>query len=713
MSQKVGLYVCDGCSIGQCVDTQQLLDNASSEYSPSVAAKAEAYCLEGRKQIEEDIEKEGLDAVVIAACSPRVNTDVFTFGKTRVERANLREFVAWTHKPQDEETQALAQDYISMSMVRAKQAEPAEPYTEANERRLLVVGGGPAGLSAAIHAAQAGTKVLLVEKAAELGGYGAKLHKEFPTEAPFTDLRDSGMAAYVEAAKALADITVMTNTSVDEIKGQPGKFEATLTTDGSTKTETVGAVVMATGWVEGDVASYEHYGLGKLKNVVSSVELEKMASNGGIKRPSDGGKVKTAAVVVCDAVSDEQHRPYGGNVSSMVALKQALYIREQNPDAVVYVFASSMQTPGQYEYFYKRAQLDEGLLFSRGEVSSVAEGSGGRVTLDVNDTVLGGPVTVDLDLLVVSTDMVPTSRDEEAHNLNLVYLQGKEAPTTDHGFVNSNFICFPYETRRTAIYSAGAVRKSMDMANAMQDGAGAAMKALQSIEKSTLGQAVHPRVGELTFPRINPGPCTQCGRCTQECPFGAIELNEEKRPVVSPNRCRRCGTCMGACPVQTISFADYSVPILSQMIKSIEIPEDDDEKTRILVLACENDAYPALDMAAMARLEMPAAVRVLPVRCLGSVNAVLAADAVSAGFDAVALMGCKSGDDYQCHFIRGSELLGTRMEKVRDTLEGLALEAERVQLITTTIADAEKIPDILGKVTQVVEDVGPNPMKGF
>ena len=170
---------------------------------------------------------------------------------------------------------------------------------------------------------------------------------------------------------------------------------------------------------------------------------------------------------------------------------------------------------------------------------------------------------------------------------------------------------------------------------------------------------------------------------------------------------------MGSCPVQIISFNDYSLDMLSNMIKSVEIPEDDEDKPRILVLACENDAYPALDMAGINRLNYTASIRVIPVRCLGSVNTILIADAVSRGFDGVALMGCKPGEDYQCHFIRGSELLDSRMENIKETLDRLALEAERVQVMEVEISDSDKIPGMLEEMVDTVKRIGLNPLKGF
>jgi quinone-modifying oxidoreductase subunit QmoB len=297
--------------------------------------------------------------------------------------------------------------------------------------------------------------------------------------------------------------------------------------------------------------------------------------------------------------------------------------------------------------------------------------------------------------------------------LNLEYRQGPEIPALHNDFPDSHFICFPYETRRTGIYAAGCVRRPMGIANAVEDASGAVMKAIQCIEMTARGAAVHPRAGDMTFPEFAMQRCTQCKRCTVECPFGAINEDEKANPLPQPTRCRRCGVCMGACPERIISFKNYSVAMIGNMIKAIEVPEEDEEKPRILVLACENDAYPALDMAGLQRMTYNAWVRVIPLRCLGSMNLVWIADTLSKGIDGVLLLGCQHGDDYQCHFIRGSELADIRLSKVSETLNRLALESDRVRFETVSITDYNKLPALLDEFAATIDEVGPNPFKGW
>ena len=149
------------------------------------------------------------------------------------------------------------------------------------------------------------------------------------------------------------------------------------------------------------------------------------------------------------------------------------------------------------------------------------------------------------------------------------------------------------------------------------------------------------------------------------------------------------------------------------MIKAIDVPDEFEEKPRILAFVCENDAYPALDLAGIRRLTYTPHIRTIPVRCIGSVNNVLIADALSKGIDGILLIGCKHGDDYQCHFIKGSELIGTREGNLQETLQRLMLEPERIRAIQLAITEYDKLSTIFSEYVEEITDMGFNPFKGM
>jgi quinone-modifying oxidoreductase subunit QmoB len=402
-------------------------------------------------------------------------------------------------------------------------------------------------------------------------------------------------------------------------------------------------------------------------------------------------------------------------VTSLVALKQAKYLREDFSDGKAFVFYQHMRTLGLTENFYKNIQQDPGIFLTKGEVSAVSKNGDGLI-VEADNTLLGEKVQVKADMVVLATGMVPVTKDDPV--VNLAYRQGpgfRDNALFDD-YADSNFICFPYETQRTGIYAAGGIRRSMTVEESVEDASGAALKAIQCLESVNRGISVHPRSGDLTFPDFFFQRCTQCKRCTEECPFGAIDDDEKGTPKPNPARCRRCGTCMGCCPERIINFVDYSIDSIGSMVKAVGVPSEDDfdePPLRILGLVCENDAYPALDIVGLNRMTYSAEVRFIPVRCLGSVNVIWIKDALAQGMDGVFLLGCKHGDDYQCHFVKGSELAEIRMKKIGEALSSLALEEERVAQFQVAIDEYDKIPQIIDDFAALVEEMGPNPFKGF
>lgn len=734
---KIGAYICKGCGLGDRLDCAQLSTIAQREGKAQVVQEHDFLCsADGVAMIRKDIENEGVNHVVIAACSRRAKLEAFGFDDVAVSRANLREGVIWS-QPEADETkelvQEMADDYVRMACAEAAklQVPQVSPNHGSNER-ILVVGGGISGMTAALEAAKAGYEVLLVEKTAALGGMAAKLYKQVPDLEPFTDPVDTQVDDMIKAVEGDNKITVHLNSTLSRTSGSPGQFSADISQEsGNTATENVGAIIQASGFTQYDATSLDRYGFGKSKDVVDQLgleELAKAAKGGPIKRPSDGKEVSSVVFLQCTG----QRSPKEGELSYCsghccnTSIKQAMYFKDQNPDIETMIMYTDLRTPGNGEDFYRSAQ-DKGVIFTKGWPKEVTA----DLEVKFRDVILDDEASTTPDLVVLATGMVANAgvdieaaaapAEAEGDNgsalaegesvLNLTYRQGKDLPHLRHGFADSHFICFPYETCRTGIYACGPVRRPMDIPQAIEDATGAALKAIQAVENASLGRAAHPRSGDLSFPSFRKEGCTQCKRCTVECPFGAIDEDEESYPLFNEGRCRRCGTCMGACPVRVISFENYSIDSVGSQLKAVDIPDEFDEKPRILVLACENDAYPALDMAGMNRKSYTPFVRVIPVRCLGSVNTIWVSDAMNSGYDVVLLMGCKKGDEYQCHFVKGSEIAHTRMSKIGDTLEQLNLEAERVQTYEIAITDVDRIPQIFDETAKLIEKIGMSPFK--
>jgi quinone-modifying oxidoreductase subunit QmoB len=645
--------------------------------------------------------------------------------------------VIWTQPATDEAretTQEMADDYVRMACAEVKKMKvPAGNPDTGKNTRILVVGGGISGLTAAREAAKAGYDVVLVEKTGTLGGWAGQLHRRIPAREPFADPADTGVAALVDEVKKDKRIKVLLNSTLAKTAGAPGRFSASIATEsGATTVEEVGAIVQATGFALYDANRLTEFSYGKSPNIVDQAGLERLAREAAakdqpMKRPSDGAEVKKVVFVQCAGQRDDsgKHLPYCSGFCCATSIKQAMYFKDANRAVDTVVIYTDLRVPGSGEDFYRSGQ-SKGVTFTKGKVAAV-EPNAAQCRVKFRDLILDEDTTIeDADLVVLATGQVPNSGVDienpdytDANGakpisiLNLSYRQGADLPLLRHGFSDSHFICFPYETRRTGIYTAGPVRRPMDIAQAVEDATGAALKAIQAAENAALGRAAHPRSGDLSFPIVRLDGCTQCKRCTVECPFGAIDEDEKTYPQFNEGRCRRCGTCMGACPVRVISFENYSVDTVGAQIKAVEIPDETEEKPRILILACENDAYPALDMAAMQRNTYSAFVRAIPVRCLGSVNTIWITDALNGGYDGVMLMGCKHGDDYQCHFVKGSELANYRMGKIGDTLKQLALENERVITHEIAITDAERVGKLIDEYAQTIDKIGLSPMKGF
>ncbi|MBU4055340.1 MAG: FAD-dependent oxidoreductase, partial [Proteobacteria bacterium] len=437
MDKKYGVFICTGCGIGDVLDAEALKAVAGEEGFP--VQTHEFLCgKDGVALIQKEMQEKGINTMVIAACSRRVNFDIFRFDGCIVDRVNFREQVVWSHPRSDfpalteeqkgdgehfDRIQMLADDYLRMGMARVKKVTLPEPYKlENSSRKILVIGGGITGMSAALDAAKAGYEVTIVEQQPALGGYGAKIRKQLPVKEPYDGLIVPMVLDKIQEVEAETKITVKTQTEVARIAGQPGAFVVTLKKPGENTPfdvpfplpaemkvdesgkeldadklrekyleynqgkedilqfdpngEMFGAVILAAGWRPDELGkeACAHLGYGAIADVVTNHQFEQIAAKGKIVKPSDGKEAKSVVFVQSPGKGESDNDfAYTGSVTSMVALKQAKYVRDDYNDGKAFVFYQHMRTPGLSENFYKSIQQDKGIFLTKGEVVSVSK----------------------------------------------------------------------------------------------------------------------------------------------------------------------------------------------------------------------------------------------------------------------------------------------------------------------------------------------------
>lgn len=762
MAERIGVYF-DCENIGGGLDVDALARETREKWGDLVAvARVEPVLAASADVIREDIKKEKLDGILICGATPREDDEIYRFTNENgapilVGRVNLREqcvlcYENPDHSPVDsgkapELLRIMARDYVNMGVVKLQKTEPPEGAVVKGVPRVLVVGGGWTGMRAAKELSLSGYEAILVEKSPRLGGAANNIPVSSPLASPWTDKTPTNLPERIANLQNDEKVTILLNSTVAKLAGEPGEFQATIATPEGDKTYEVGAVVLAVGWTPLDEKYLAPMGLGKSPAIITAAAFAKMLVEGKVsarriafvldttlaekafasraEAPEEAVQKAEAAGENVESDGENMDRPfvkenlesirhlaYSNMVNSVGMLRQANIICDRTDDATqAFIIYKNMAIPGILERFYRKTQDRLGIMMTRADVTSISD-HGDRVVVGCENTLLGMDFDLEVDLVVLPCGIVPVTAKDVT--LNFAYRQGPDFPDLElfDGYADSNFICFPYETRRTGVYVAGCARQPMTLDLCEVDACGAALKAIECIEAGDRGVSVAPRSGDRTHPIFNLVRCTQCKRCTVECPFGALDDDEKGTPKPNPSRCRRCGTCFGACPERVISFSDYSIDQVSSMIRQIDVPDNFGRGgPRVLILVCENDAYPALDMAALRKKTWSPYCRIIPVRCLGSVNAIWISDAMNKGFDGVLLLGCKYGDDYQCHFIKGSRLCETRRDNIADTLKRMRVEPERVEQLPVAIDEYDQIPALIDGFVSRIVAMGPNPFK--
>ncbi len=654
---KVGVFVCQcGTNIAKTVDTEKVVEQAAQ--LPYVAdAQTYVYMCSsaGQQKIEDAIKEHGLDRVVVAACTPQMHQKTFEgcadragLNKYMSSMANIREQCSYVHKDKDNATQK-ATELMAMAVAKSARDEPLLQSEAPITKRALIVGGGVAGIQAALDIADGGYEVTVVEKSPSIGGRMSQFDKTFPT----LDCSACILTPKMVDAFQHPNIRLLTYSEVEEVGGFVGNFEVKIrqrarSVDPETCTgcgtcwekcpakkipseydmelgprtaiyvpfpqavplvpvidrehcikfqkdkcgvcqkicpanavdyeqedeileETFGAIVVATGFDTWDYTDYGEYGAGEIQDVVTGLQFERMLNlsgptGGKILRPSDGEEAKKVVFVQCAGSRDDKHGySYCSKVCCMYTAKHAILLKDHVPDAEATIFYIDIRATGKgYEEFIRDAQRKYGAQYIRGRVSRMFEVDG-KVRVFGVDTLGGGQVKIDADLVVLATAMEPRA---DAHAVSQVLGIGCD----NDGFFNeAHPKLAPVDTMSSGIFVAGAAQFARDIPDTVAMAGATASKVLGIFSKEKL-------LSEPSVARCDVDLCSGCRACYVTCPYDAIDMVEyEDRAAritrmvadVNENLCHGCGACSGTCRSGAMTLRAFTDNQLEAQIEAL------------------------------------------------------------------------------------------------------------------------------------------------
>ena len=629
--EKIGVYVCHcGTNIAGKVDIDDVVAWAGGQPNVAVAREYKYMCSDpGQDLIKKDIQEHGITRAVVAACSPTMHEPTFRkaaedggLNPYLLQMANIREHCSWVTVDGDAAT-AKAKRILGAQIHRLPFNESLEPIEVAVNPNVLIVGGGIAGIEAALRLAQAGKHVYMVEREPSIGGHMAMFDKTFPT----LDCAACILTPKMSALGKHPNIELLAYSEVVEVDGYVGNFKVkvrkkpryididtctgcglcteacvvrkvpsefdqglskrsaayipfpqavplratidpnkclTLTgkkckqpcvtacgpgaIDFDQKEEIVdlevGAMIVSTGFKLWDPAQDQRYGYGRLDNVITALEFERISNasgpTGGHIVTKDGRKPRSVAILHCIGSRDENHQEFCSRVCCMYSLKFSHLIKEHLPETEVYELYIDMRTYGKgYEEFYRRL-MNEGVHFIRGRAAEVTRTAlspeeEGRLIVRTEDTLLGVTRRIPVDMVILSSGLAPTHDAKElAQTLGF-------GCSANGFFLERHPKLEPVTTVTDGIFIAGACQYPKDIPDTVAQAGAAAACALGLVDNATV--KVEP-----TISYIDPEKCSGCHICVGLCPHVAIQYNEEKGVAeVIEAACKGCGVCVAAC----------------------------------------------------------------------------------------------------------------------------------------------------------------------
>ncbi len=539
---RVGVFVCHcGTNIAGVVNVPSVVEYARTLPGVVYAENNLYTCSnDSLERIKQKIVEYNLNRVVVASCTPRTHEGLFRSSVRMAglnpyyfEMANIRDQCSWVHMHEPEKATTKAKDLVRMAVAKVKLNDPLYPSTLKVSHDALVIGGGIAGMTAALALADQGFGVHLVEKEATLGGYLRSIRYLLNGEDPQQALHN-----LTTAVMAHRNIHVHTNATVAEVKGSLGNFQSKITVAGNGEAIEIrhGVVVVATGAQTYKPAEYLY---GEDHRVLLHRELEERLANGRFN-------ARCVAFIQCVG-SRNAERPYCSRTCCSETVKLALKIRERHPETHVYVLYREMRTYGFREAYYTKAR-QQGVAFIRyaDDEPPTVVGLNGKLLITVRDATLDEMIQLPVDQVILASATIPNEGNKELAQLLKVPLG------EDKFFLEAHRKLRPIDFATDGIFLCGNAHSPLDIDETISQALGVAARAATILSKEEI--ELEPTISHVVMEN-----CDGCAYCVDPCPFKAITLIEyevggeiKKRVEVNEAICKGCGTCMATCPKKAI-----------------------------------------------------------------------------------------------------------------------------------------------------------------
>jgi heterodisulfide reductase subunit A len=534
---RVGVFACDcGTNIVKTVDVKRAVEYARGLMGVVHAEESTFSCsIDSVTHIAKVIREKGLNRVVVAACTPRTHEPVFQDALREAglnpylfEFANIREHCSLVHMGDKRSASDKAKDLIRMAVARAVLLEPLSQVSYKVKRSALVIGGGLAGMAAALSLAQQGIPVHLVERETELGGMARRIHYTLER----SDIQDYVQGLVTQVYKNLL-IQVHTDSRLLDFSGYVGNFKSRIAVSdrGVVKDIDHGVTIVATGAEEFKPPAYLY---GQDPRVVTQVELEQEIHAGSESVKNCG----TMVMIQCVGSRDEE-RPYCSRICCSQSVKNALKLKELNPGMDLYVLYRDMRTYAFKEDYYRQA-AEKGVVFIRYEKEdppevAVGEEEGRSVLkVTVTEPTLGGRLMINADRVALAVAALPASENRSLSRLLKVPLN------EDGFFMEAHMKLRPVDFATDGIFMAGTAHSPKFIDESIAQAQAAASRALTVLSQEEM------KAGGVVC-SVTARKCSGCGLCEQVCPYQAIALGEQGIAVVNQALCKGCGVCVSSC----------------------------------------------------------------------------------------------------------------------------------------------------------------------